>query len=116
MQAGQVDFRRNVCPFCPPPLTGRTCEGLDPEIPPRLGLIDAARGRIVLVVAVSKGAAMTDQEKIRQAVNEVARDGKAPCKALFEVANRLGVEPARVGEACKELGIHIRTCQLGCFK
>lgn len=59
---------------------------------------------------------MTDQEKIRQAVNEVARDGKAPCKALFEVASRLGIEPARVGEACNELGIRVRACQLGCFK
>ncbi len=59
---------------------------------------------------------MTEQEEIRQAVSEVARDGKAACKALLEVANRLGVEPARVGEACMELDIHICRCQLGCFK
>ena len=59
---------------------------------------------------------MTDQEDILQAIREVAREGKAPCKALFEVANRLGVEPARVGEACMELDIHICRCQLGCFK
>jgi len=85
-------------------------------MPQSLGLIDAARGRIFSVAVHSKGAAMTDQEKIRQAVSEVARDGKASCKALFEIANRLGVEPARVGKACNELGIHIRTCQLGCFK
>ncbi len=59
---------------------------------------------------------MTDQKEIRQAVLDVARDGKAACKALFEVADRLGVEPALVGEACMKLDIHICRCQLGCFK
>ena len=60
--------------------------------------------------------AVTDQENIRQAVREIAREGKASCKALFDVANRLDVEPARVGKACMELDIHICRCQLGCFK
>jgi len=59
---------------------------------------------------------MTDQEKIRQAVSQAARDGKARCKALLEIASRFGVEPAQVGQACTELDIHIGACQLGCFK
>jgi len=59
---------------------------------------------------------MIDKEDVHQAIREVTRDGKAACKALFEIANSLGIEPARVGKACMELDIHICQCQLGCFK
>ena len=59
---------------------------------------------------------MTEDEDIRQAVREVAADGRADCASLLAVAERLGVEPARVGAACNELRIKIDGCPLGCFR
>lgn len=61
---------------------------------------------------------MTDHEmdKAKQAVREIARDGKASCKQLLELAQTTGLSPAGLGQACNELGVKIHACQLGCFK
>jgi hypothetical protein len=37
------------------------------------------------------------------------------CAEALGVARDLGVPPALVGRACNELGIKLRSCQLGCF-
>lgn len=58
----------------------------------------------------------TNDEQIRTAIEEVKVEGKASCKALFALAERLGVSPGKVGRVCNEMGVHIRACQLGCFK
>jgi len=58
----------------------------------------------------------TKDEEIRAAVREVASDGKAPCKSLLALAERLGAEPAEIGRACNDLSIRICGCQLGCFR
>jgi hypothetical protein len=55
-------------------------------------------------------------EEIRRAVRGAAADGQAACKTLLAVANRLGVPPRRVGQACNEVGVKVRACQLGCFR
>ena len=61
-------------------------------------------------------SARTDEE-IQAAVGELASgEGHAPCKALLALAERLDVPPARVGQACNEMGIKIHGCQLGCFR
>ena len=62
-----------------------------------------------------KGIGMSSDEDIRAAVKDIARDGRVACSDLLAIAERLGVEPARVGGACDELKIRISKCQLGCF-
>jgi len=57
-----------------------------------------------------------DDDQLRQAVRQAASDGRASCKSLLAIAERLGVPPRRVGQACNELKIKIAGCQLGCFR
>jgi hypothetical protein len=52
---------------------------------------------------------------LREAVLQAARDGKISCPAARELADRLGVDPGLIGEACNQLGIKIKACALGCF-
>jgi hypothetical protein len=58
----------------------------------------------------------TKDEEIRAAVREAAPDGRAPCRSLLAIAERLGVEPGDVGRACNEMNVRIYECQLGCFR
>ena len=37
------------------------------------------------------------------------------CADAFRIADDLGVPLAVVGRTCNELGIKVRSCQLGCF-
>ena len=57
----------------------------------------------------------TTDEQLREAVARVATDGRAPCRALLEIARRLEVDAKAVGRMCNELEIKIYGCQLGCF-
>ncbi len=54
-------------------------------------------------------------KRIRDAVQEQARDGKLSCNAAFRVAEELAVNPQMVGEAADELGVRLHRCQLGLF-
>jgi len=56
-----------------------------------------------------------DDEQIRQEIREVASDGKAACRPLLALAERLKLSPAKIGQLCNEMDIHICGCQLGCF-
>jgi hypothetical protein len=42
-------------------------------------------------------------------------DGKLPCAKAFQIAKELKVTPKEVGEACNQIHIKVRACQLGCF-
>jgi len=57
-----------------------------------------------------------NNDELQAAIREVASDGRAPCRALLAIAERLGVKPAEVGRACNEIDVHIGGCQLGCFR
>ena len=57
-----------------------------------------------------------NDDELRAAIREAATDGRAPCRALLAIAERLGVKPAEVGHACNEMNVRIRGCQLGCFR
>ena len=59
---------------------------------------------------------MIGDEELRQAVRELADNGKATCRSLLDLAARTGAEPEQVGRICDELRIHISDCQLGCFR
>lgn len=58
--------------------------------------------------------------ELTQAVEDavkVMRGGerRLTCAQALELAERFGVEPARVGKLCDAAGIKLRHCQLGCF-
>jgi hypothetical protein len=55
-------------------------------------------------------------DEVRAAVREAAAEGRASCRSLLALAERLGAEPADVGRACNEMDIRIYECQLGCFR
>lgn len=57
---------------------------------------------------------MTDEE-LREAIRRAAIDGRAPCKAMLDLAERTGTPPARIGALCDEMNVRISACQLGCF-
>ena len=58
---------------------------------------------------------MSDDEGLRRAIQEAAKDGKVPCKFLLDLAARTATPPARIGQLCNEMDVRIRSCQLGCF-
>ena len=58
---------------------------------------------------------MADPEMLRQEIRRFARDGKAACRALLELADRTGTPPAQIGRLCNEMNVKIHACQLGCF-
>ena len=53
--------------------------------------------------------------RVREAVLNAAADGLITCPAAMELADRLGVEPGVIGQACNQLRIKIKGCALGCF-
>jgi len=58
---------------------------------------------------------MMNDEELKDAIVQLAFDGKVNCKDLLELAARTGVPPKKIGAMCNEVKIHIRNCQLGCF-
>jgi hypothetical protein len=54
-------------------------------------------------------------EEIRKRLEQIAKEGKIPCRKALEFAEKEGIPPKKVGELLNELGIKIVSCQLGCF-
>lgn len=54
-------------------------------------------------------------QKIADAVRERTKEGKLSCGAAFRIAEKLEVNPLRVGETADELGVRLHRCQLGLF-
>ncbi len=48
-------------------------------------------------------------------IREGVVDGKAPCKALWEIAKRRGMKRIDAAAACEFLKIKIKPCRLGAF-
>ena len=67
--------------------------------------------------AISGAKPMTpeQEQEIRDAIRQAAADGKVACKALLDLAAQTGAPPGEIGRLCDEMGLRIRTCQLGCF-
>ena len=59
---------------------------------------------------------MEAKQDIKQKILEVAKDGRAACKVLLELADKTGTSPREIGRLCSEMDIHIAACQLGCFR
>ncbi len=54
-------------------------------------------------------------EEIDNKINEASKEGRISCKVAQGIGDELSVSYIEVGERCKELGIKITACQLGCF-
>ena len=52
---------------------------------------------------------------IAAALEAVATDGRLPCTAAHEVAQRLGISPAEVGKTADLLELRVVECQMGLF-
>lgn len=59
---------------------------------------------------------MTDNEKLAEAIKKAAPEGSISCTRAHRLAEELKVSPLVIGQACNELKIKIRSCELGCFK
>ena len=53
--------------------------------------------------------------ELRQAVEQVLVSGRAPCAALWALAERFGLSRLEMGNAAEGLGVKVKPCQLGCF-
>ena len=56
-----------------------------------------------------------DLQQVKQAVEQAATNGVLTCHDARALAEELGVEYGLVGQACNEVGIKVRVCELGCF-
>jgi len=54
-------------------------------------------------------------DRLAEAVQERAREGKLSCGAAFHIAEQLSVSPLQVGETADALGIRLYHCQLGLY-
>jgi len=58
---------------------------------------------------------MSNNEEIRTAVQNAAKDGKLSCTVARKLASELGVAPKEIGQIANDLKIKIFACELGCF-
>jgi phosphoribosylformimino-5-aminoimidazole carboxamide ribonucleotide (ProFAR) isomerase len=56
-----------------------------------------------------------DLEQVKEAVRQAAKGGVLTCHDARALAEELGVEYSLVGQACNEVGVKVRSCELGCF-
>ena len=52
---------------------------------------------------------------LEAAIRTALVDGRLPCVAAWEIAERRGLGRIEVAEACEALGIKVKPCQLGAF-
>ena len=55
------------------------------------------------------------KDELRQEVLKKAVEGKLSCATARKIAEDLKLPYQEIGEAANELGIRIKSCQLGCF-
>ncbi len=56
-----------------------------------------------------------EKAKLEQKIKDSLVEGKLPCATAFQIAREFKISPREVGETCNQMGIKIRSCQLGCF-
>jgi hypothetical protein len=57
-----------------------------------------------------------EKQEVEAAVKLAAKDGPLTCHDARALAEKLGVEYRVVGQACNDLGVKVRVCELGCFE
>jgi len=58
---------------------------------------------------------MSSDEKIKERIKEVSKEGKISCTAAHKVASELNVPVRKIGKLINELNLKIVACELGCF-
>jgi len=53
--------------------------------------------------------------ELREAVERALVSGRAPCAALWALAERFDLSRLEMGNATEGLGVKVKPCQLGCF-
>ena len=56
-----------------------------------------------------------DLEGVKKAVEEAATNKVLTCHDARALAEKLGVDYGLLGQACNEVGVKVRICELGCF-
>ncbi len=56
-----------------------------------------------------------EKPELEKEIKQAAKDGPLTCHDARKLAEKLGVDYQVVGQACNDLGIKIRICELGCF-
>jgi hypothetical protein len=54
-------------------------------------------------------------EALAAEVRAALVNGRLPCRAAWEIAQRHGLNYRQMGDAVEALGIRVKPCQLGCF-
>jgi len=62
------------------------------------------------------GSEPMEKPEVKEAIKLAAKDGRVTCHDARQLAERLGVDYREVGQACNELGVKIKVCELGCFE
>lgn len=104
--AFEIAKSRNV----PPAEVGFTMDHLGAKVVKcQLGLYGYKPNKRIVKPAE---AVSPDHEKT---IRNALQNGRLPCAAAWEVAERLGLRKMEVSAACETLGIKISACQLGSF-
>ena len=53
--------------------------------------------------------------ELRQAIEQVLVNGRAPCAAVWALATRFELSRLEMGNALEGLNVRVKPCQLGCF-
>jgi hypothetical protein len=56
-----------------------------------------------------------NEQAVKKEVEAAAQNGRLTCQEARALAERLGVPYSAVGQACNQLDIKIKACELGCF-
>jgi hypothetical protein len=54
-------------------------------------------------------------QELAEAIRKALVDGRAPCAALWQIAQEFDLSRHEVGNASEALQIKVKPCQLGCF-
>lgn len=59
---------------------------------------------------------MEERQKIKDKIEQRAKNGKISCAQALQLAKNLNLPPSKIGEVADQSGIKITGCQLGCFR
>jgi hypothetical protein len=57
-----------------------------------------------------------DDKELKELIMKRQENLHISCKAACDLADETGASRSKIGELLNELGVKIRSCQLGCFK